>query len=160
MPERTRNLVAASPAEASSLLHTYRGTVYPWHCDHMGHMNVMWYAGKFDEATWQLAGALGLTRAGMEESGCGLVAAEQTTQYRAELLAGDLIDIHTKVVGSGRSTLRFEHEMRNAATGVIAATSTLVGVHIDRRTRRPHPLPPAVQEALQAANDSVPAWMR
>ena len=28
---------------------TYRGTVYPWHCDHMGHMNVMWYVGKFDE---------------------------------------------------------------------------------------------------------------
>jgi acyl-CoA thioester hydrolase len=29
----------------------YRGTIYPWHCDHMGHMNVMWYVGKFDEAT-------------------------------------------------------------------------------------------------------------
>ena len=29
---------------------TYRGTVYPWHCDHVGHMNVMWYVGKFDEA--------------------------------------------------------------------------------------------------------------
>lgn len=21
---------------------TYRGVVHPWHCDHMGHMNVMW----------------------------------------------------------------------------------------------------------------------
>jgi acyl-CoA thioester hydrolase len=31
---------------------TYRGVVYPWHCDHMGHMNVMWYVGRFDEATW------------------------------------------------------------------------------------------------------------
>jgi acyl-CoA thioester hydrolase len=30
---------------------TYRGTVYPWQCDHIGHMNVMWYVGKFDEAT-------------------------------------------------------------------------------------------------------------
>jgi acyl-CoA thioesterase FadM len=30
---------------------THRGTIYPWHCDHMGHMNVMWYVGKFDEAT-------------------------------------------------------------------------------------------------------------
>ena len=34
------------PAEAQELL-TYRGGVYPWHC---GHMNVMWYTGKFDEA--------------------------------------------------------------------------------------------------------------
>ena len=31
---------------------TYRGVVYPWDCDHMGHMNVMRYVGKFDEATW------------------------------------------------------------------------------------------------------------
>lgn len=29
---------------------TYRGTVYPWQCDHVGHMNIMWYVGKFDAA--------------------------------------------------------------------------------------------------------------
>jgi hypothetical protein len=34
---------------------TYRGVVHPWHCDHMGHMNGMWYVGKFDEATWNLS---------------------------------------------------------------------------------------------------------
>jgi hypothetical protein len=28
---------------------TYRVVVYPWQCDHKGHMNVMWYVGKFDE---------------------------------------------------------------------------------------------------------------
>ena len=38
---------------------TYRGVVYSWHCDHMGHMNVMWYVGKFDEAAWQLLAAVG-----------------------------------------------------------------------------------------------------
>ena len=37
---------------------TYRGAVYPWHCDHMGHMNVMWYVGKFDEATWMAGEAI------------------------------------------------------------------------------------------------------
>ena len=40
---------------------TYRGTIYPWHCDHMGHMNVMWYVGKFDEATWHLFAQTGIT---------------------------------------------------------------------------------------------------
>ena len=29
---------------------TYRGTVHPWHCDHMGHMDVMGHVGRFDEA--------------------------------------------------------------------------------------------------------------
>lgn len=40
---------------------TYRGVVYPWQCDHMGHMNVMWCVGKFDEATWQFFSTFGLT---------------------------------------------------------------------------------------------------
>ncbi|HXP70110.1 MAG TPA: thioesterase, partial [Candidatus Dormibacteraeota bacterium] len=38
---------------------TYRGVVKAEHCDHMGHMNVMWYVGKFDEASWQLFAAMG-----------------------------------------------------------------------------------------------------
>ena len=40
---------------------TYRGTVYPWQCDHVGHMNIMWYVGKFDEANWNLFARLGPT---------------------------------------------------------------------------------------------------
>lgn len=40
---------------------TYRGIVYPNQLDHMGHMNVQWYAVKFDEATWQLFTIVGLT---------------------------------------------------------------------------------------------------
>ncbi len=39
---------------------TYRGVVYPWHCDHMRHMNIIWYVGKFDEATWNLLSLFGL----------------------------------------------------------------------------------------------------
>jgi uncharacterized protein (TIGR00369 family) len=42
---------------------TYRGTVYPWHCDHMNHMNVMYYVGKFDEATWNLMSHIGMSAA-------------------------------------------------------------------------------------------------
>jgi acyl-CoA thioester hydrolase len=40
---------------------TFQGVVYPSQCDHMGHMNVMWYTGRFDEATWQLFGHIGVT---------------------------------------------------------------------------------------------------
>ena len=42
---------------------TYRGTVYPWHCDHMGHMNVTWYVSKFDEASWNFLRSIGITPA-------------------------------------------------------------------------------------------------
>jgi hypothetical protein len=45
---------ATSEQTLPELLITSRSIVYPWQCDHMGYMNVMWYTGKFDEATWQL----------------------------------------------------------------------------------------------------------
>lgn len=128
---------------------TYRGTVYPWHCDHMGHMNVMWYAGKFDEATWQLAGAFGLTNQAMAAADRGMVAAEQSTQYRAELLPGDLISIHSRVVDVSERTIRFVHEMRKEPGGEIAAITTLVGVHIDKATRKASPLPKHVLDAIR-----------
>lgn len=128
---------------------TYRGTVYPWHCDHMGHMNVMWYAGKFDEATWQLAGAFGLTNQAMAAAERGMVAAEQSTQYRAELLPGDLISIHSRVVEVSERTIRFVHEMRKEPGGEIAAITTLVGVHIDKATRKASPLPKHVLDAIR-----------
>jgi acyl-CoA thioester hydrolase len=40
---------------------TYRGTVYPWQCDHIGHRNVIWYVGKLDETTWHLFVQIGST---------------------------------------------------------------------------------------------------
>jgi acyl-CoA thioester hydrolase len=74
---------------------TYRGTVYPWHCDHMGHMNVMWYVGKFDEATWQLFNSIGLTPRRLRSEAIRLVAVEQRLEYKQELMAGDLLTITT-----------------------------------------------------------------
>ena len=74
---------------------TYRGTIYPWHCDHMGHMNVMWYVGKFDEATWHLFASAGLTGKRMRAESLGMAAVEQRIEYKRELLAGDLITIRS-----------------------------------------------------------------
>ncbi|HEY2478200.1 MAG TPA: hypothetical protein VGI17_05670 [Solirubrobacterales bacterium] len=39
----------------------YRSVVYPWQCDHMGHLNIMWCVGKFEEATLDLFAWLGMT---------------------------------------------------------------------------------------------------
>ena len=56
---------------------TYRGTVYPWHCDHVGHMNVMWYVSKFDEATWQFFNLLGISPSYLRTAGRGMAAVDQ-----------------------------------------------------------------------------------
>jgi len=125
---------------------TYRGAVYPWQCDHMGHMNVMWYVGKFDEASWQLLAQLGLTRTRCSKEGTGAVALEERTEYRRELHAGDLITIRSKVLEVNEKTVCMKHEMTNDETGEPAAITVIVGLHIDANLRKACPMPSDVRE--------------
>jgi acyl-CoA thioester hydrolase len=115
---------------------TYRGTVHQWHCDHMGHMNVMWYVGKFDEATWNLAAAMGLTSQYLKEKNRGMAAVEQRICYRKEALAGDVIAISTAIVEVKPKLVRFVHEMRRGVGGEWLATMLATGVHIDTVARK------------------------
>jgi acyl-CoA thioester hydrolase len=125
---------------------TYRGTVYPWHCDHMGHMNVMWYVGKFDEATWHLLSNIGLSRSRLEKEAAGMAAVEQHIEYKRELRAGDLITIRSAVLEVKDKSVRFRHEMWNDESGELAATTILVGVHLDLSVRKAKTLPADVRE--------------
>jgi len=115
---------------------TYKGTVYPWHCDEMGHMNVMWYVGKFDEGTRHFFHALGLTPQFLRGNNRGMAAVEQTIQYKRELLAGDIVAIYSVLNEIKEKVLRFTHEMREVDTHEVAAITTLTAVHLDKAARR------------------------
>ena len=130
---------------------TYRGTVYPWHCDHVGHMNVMWYVGKFDEATWNLLHRVGITPGYLREGRRGMVAVDQHIEYKRELRAGDVIAVRSEVLEVGAKKIRFRHEMRNEGTGEVAAVTTLVGVHLDTVSRKACPFPDAMLQQAQLA---------
>jgi len=86
---------------------TYRGTVYPWQCDHVGHMNIMWYVGKFDEANWNLFARLGLTPSYLRESGRGMAAVQQNIAYKRELLAGDIVEVSSRLLEIRDKSIRF-----------------------------------------------------
>ena len=129
---------------------TYRGAVYPSQCDHMGHMNVMWYVGKFDEATWQLFAAIGLTPSRLRSEGFGMAGVEQHVEYKHELFAGDVVTVSSTVLEVEEKAIRFAHEMRNDETGEVAARTILVAVHLDRSTRRARALPKDVRDRALA----------
>jgi len=130
---------------------TYRGAVFPWHCDHMGHMNVMWYVGKMDEASANLFASIGVTRAYMRETGSVLGAVQQNISYKRELLAGDVVEVHSRVLEIREKVIRFEHEMRHAVTSEVCATCEQTVVHIDASTRKTRPFPEAVRAAAEKA---------
>ncbi len=129
---------------------THVGTVYPWQCDHVGHMNVMWYVGKFDEATWNLFARVGLTPTYLREQNRGMAAVQQNLTYKRELMAGDLVSVHSRILAVSDKSVRFVHEMRNSEKNVIAAICEITGVHIDRQARKSCPLPPEIRQAALA----------
>ena len=129
---------------------TYRGVVYPWHCDHVGHMNVMWYVGKFDEATWQLFSMFGLTPSFLREQGRGMAAVQQNIAYKRELRAGDVVSVRSGVLEIREKVVRFFHEMHNDETGEMAASAEMTGVHMDTALRKSCPFPAQVLERAGA----------
>lgn len=127
------------------MIETYRGIVYPQQLDHMEHMNVQFYTAKFDEATWHLMSALGLTLEFLQKHNKGMAALEQLTKYKAEVRSGELLVIKSKVLEVKDKTIRFLHVMYNPETNKEAASTELVGVHMDLQTRKACPLPVEVK---------------
>jgi acyl-CoA thioester hydrolase len=120
---------------------TYRGVVHPWHCDIMGHMNVVWYVSKFDEASWQLASMLGLTNSYFIKKHMGIAALQQNITYKSEIVAGSAVTVRSGVFDIKEKVVRFIHEMRNDVTGEVAAVMVLTAVHFNTRKRKSCPFP-------------------
>ena len=118
------------------MIETYRGAVYPWHCDHMGHMNVMWYVGKFDEATWNLFSEIGITPAFLNDKHRAMAAVQQNITYKRELLSGDVVAVRSGILEMREKVAKFVHEMRHAQTGEISAICVLTAVHMDSKIRK------------------------
>ena len=129
---------------------TYRGTVYPWHCDHMGHMNVMWYVGKFDEAAWNLLVEIGLTPSYLREHNRGFAVVWMSVEYQQELHAGDVLEVRSTITGVGEKALAVSQTMINGEGRGTAARWEAVAVYLDRQTRKAVPLPESVLNAARA----------
>jgi acyl-CoA thioester hydrolase len=140
----------------NEMMETYRGAVYPWHCDQMGHMNVMWYVGKFDEATWNLGAMMGLTSQYMRESKRGMAAVDQRISYRREALVGDIVVVRSAVLELKPKTVRFVHEMFRGDGGDHLATMMVVGAHLDAVARKSTQFEPQIFAKSQALLDANP----
>jgi len=128
---------------------TYRGLVNPWSIDHVGHMNVQFYTARFDEASWQFLGRLGLSPTFLKRSGRAAVAADQRTEYKHEVFAGTLLHITSQLVVLGTKSMKIVHRMFNSETNVEVAEMEIVGVYFDTERRLPVDLPDRVREIAE-----------
>ena len=136
--------------DAPGAAFTWAGVAYPWQMDHMGHLNVQFYAALFDQATWAFFAEFGLDPAYLRESGCAMAAVSQHTEYRHEVFAGDVLEVHTQLLAVTEKTVRFLHTLRRRPQGEVVATSELVAAHLDRAVHRAVPLTEPVRGRLLA----------
>lgn len=137
-------------------METHRAVVFPWHCDHLGHMNVRWYAHLFDDAGWHLWTRIGITPAELEARGVVTVIASTRTDFRRELRAGELIVIESGFTAVGTRSLTHHQRLRNAGDGAVCATQKTVEVFFDLATRKAAPVPDDIRGKLETVLVEAP----
>lgn len=125
--------------------------------DANGHLNVRHYLASFDDAEWVLFTDLGLDE--HASSGGNVFALEQLLSYRREVLVGQQISVHLRLVGRGVRMLHLVSYLLNHDTDEVAASMEALEAYVDHATRRLAPFPEAVARALDrrlASHDALP----
>jgi acyl-CoA thioesterase FadM len=117
-------------------------------------MNVAAYVKKFDEGTWLLWDAVGLSAHRMAETRHGLAALKSEVAYAREVFLGESLTVRSAIVDVGNKTARFRHVMSVAKPEgpVEAARCDYLVCFLDREGHKGAPWP----EDLRA---SLTRWM-
>ena len=134
--------------DLSPLPITYQATIPEEYMDEMEHMNVMWYVHLFDRATWRFFASLGMSLDYFDEYDTGAFALEQHIRYLAEVRQEQMVILRTRAIGRSIKRFHFMHFMIIEDGSVLAATTELIGVHIDCESRRSSPLPAHIAGAF------------
>lgn len=128
--------------------------------DEMGHMNVQFYVGLFSKAARGLFEEIGLERERVERERRGTFALRQFVEYRAEVLVGDRLSVHSRVLGRSAKRLHFIHFLVNDERDGLAATLESLSAHVDLDRRRSVPFPPEVAASIdrRLARDRALPW--
>lgn len=100
----------------SELRVTHSSTVTEDQIDHLGHMNVRYYAVNAHAATRSMLVDLGWDRAAATD------IFDMYTRHRREQLLGTALQVSSGLLGADNDALTIYHELANAATGELAAS--------------------------------------
>ena len=121
--------------------------------DAYGHVNNVVYFSYFDTVvnTYLIGrGALDIQASRV----IGLVV-ETGCQYLAPLTYPEQVTAGLRVAHLGRSSVRYEIALFGEGAHTAAAQGHFVHVYVDRDTRRPVDLPPALRQALEPLRAAV-----
>ena len=114
-----------------------KGVAHPWMCDVIGHMTTRHYVAMFDDATYHLLYTVfGWAGASDPDGKIGWSDARHVIEYKAEVLAGDVLAVRAGLTRVGTKSITIFYEMTNLDKNEIAATLECVCVLIDLQARK------------------------
>lgn len=116
-------------------IETFRGVVFPWHCDVMGHMSVQHQVPLLDCAVYHLLGEFGPTVEARDDGRIGWADVKQEIHYLKEITDGELLLLRSGIIAAGTSSLRHRTVMlrRSDETICTLMEGVTVRFHLDRR---------------------------
>ncbi len=130
---------------------THRAVVHLWQCDHLGHLNVRYYAHFFDDAGFHFWTGIPRAKDIMTAHGIGVVVARTANDFVHEARAGELVIIKSALTRLGTKSLTYTQRLTNAETGALLATQDAVEVIFDPKARRAAEMPGELREVLEGA---------
>ena len=127
-------------------VHTFKGAVLASEYDFASHMNSRMYVSRFDQATWFLLHAIGMTPASMKQQSLRIAIVRQNFQFLEELRGGELVEIKSGFLAVGEKYFRFLHQMYDDETGKMVATCDSVAVQASLESGKSVPLTQLLQE--------------
>lgn len=126
-------------------------TVPPEFIDENDHMNIGRYLELGGEGLWKRCQSdLGMPENYIAERGLSTFTAEHHIQYFAEVLEGEEVGVHVRLIGRSDKVLHMAALITNRTKEQFACLVEATIVHIDMSTRRPTPFPADVADLIDA----------
>ena len=126
---------------------TFRATVAPADCDHLGHMNVQHYFRAVSDGMFAAMVRIGLTPEAIRRRKLAFAVVRAETEFHRELYAGDVIALESMILRVGEKSATFHHRLRNVATDEIAMTTEFKCVLLDLENRQAAVVPEDLRKA-------------
>ncbi|MFZ0636143.1 MAG: acyl-CoA thioesterase [Candidatus Acidiferrales bacterium] len=130
-------------------IHTFKGAILASEYDFTAHMNSHMYVSRFDQATWFLLHAIGLTPISIKQKNLRVAMVRQNYQFLEELRGGELVEIKSGFLTVGDKYFRFLHQMYNDVTHHLVATCDCVAVQASLDSSTSVALTEALQQAAR-----------
>ena len=144
--------------KAHNWIETFRGAVLAAEYDPESTMNSRLYTERFDQATWFLMHAIGVTPRAVKADGRRVAVVRQAFQYVRELRGGELVTIRSGFIAVGRKHMRFLHRMFDVESGALIATADMTAVQASLDSGKTVTLPEAQvakADALTITEDEI-----